>query len=326
MRADRMARVGEVIADLTDERLAAMTEPVPRPATRRRRATRCAAAWARSSTRSGSTAASPSATSPRWRRGAASIARTRTCSSARRSTMSGPDAHGFNLSTVFSTVAAAVPDQVVLVWRDRRMTYAEMDARATGLAHLLVERGLGAHVGRDELAGHESGQDHLGIYLHNGNEYLEAMVGALPGPGRAVQRQLPLRRGGAGLPPHRRPDQGAGLPRGVRADARRDPRPAARPGAAHPGRRRVRQRPAARRGRLRGRRRHAGARGRDARAGRRRPLHPLHRRHHRHAQGRAVAQRRHLRHLDGRHAVRHQRALRVVRRHRARRRSPPAAG
>src|SRR6478736_8106855 len=92
--------------------------------------------------------------------------------------MPGPDAHGFNLSTVFSTVAATVPDQVVLVWRDRRVTYAEMDARASGLAHLLVERGLGSHVERGELAGHESGQDHLGIYLHNGNEYLEAMVGS----------------------------------------------------------------------------------------------------------------------------------------------------
>jgi 3-oxocholest-4-en-26-oate---CoA ligase len=28
------------------------------------------------------------------------------------------------------------------------------------------------------LAGHESGQDHLGIYLRNGNEYLEAMIGS----------------------------------------------------------------------------------------------------------------------------------------------------
>ncbi|WP_028642335.1 acyl-CoA synthetase [Nocardioides sp. URHA0020] len=92
--------------------------------------------------------------------------------------MSGPVPHGFNLSRVFSTVAAAVPDQVVLIWRDRRVTYAEMDARATGLASLLVERGLGSHAERETLAGHESGQDHLGIYLHNGNEYLESMIGS----------------------------------------------------------------------------------------------------------------------------------------------------
>lgn len=92
--------------------------------------------------------------------------------------MSGPAPHGFNLSTVVATVAGAVPDQEVLVWRDRRLTYADLDARASGIAHLLVERGLGCHTERDRLAGHESGQDHLGIYLHNGNEYLEAMVGS----------------------------------------------------------------------------------------------------------------------------------------------------
>jgi acyl-CoA synthetase (AMP-forming)/AMP-acid ligase II len=83
---------------------------------------------------------------------------------------------GFNLSTVFRTVAGAVPDQEVLVWRGRRLTYAEMDRRVDGLAHHLVEHGLGCHTPRAELAGHESGQDHLGLYLRNGNEYLEGMV------------------------------------------------------------------------------------------------------------------------------------------------------
>jgi acyl-CoA synthetase (AMP-forming)/AMP-acid ligase II len=83
---------------------------------------------------------------------------------------------GFNLSTVFDTVARAVPDQEVVVWRDRRLTYAAMNARVDGLAHYLAAAGLGAHVERDRLAGHESGQDHVGLYLRNGNEYLEAMV------------------------------------------------------------------------------------------------------------------------------------------------------
>ncbi|OBB55739.1 acyl-CoA synthetase [Mycobacterium sp. 852013-51886_SCH5428379] len=84
----------------------------------------------------------------------------------------------FNLSTVFSTVARAVPDQPFLVWRDRRLSYADMNARIDGVAHHLVSLGLGCHTERSALAGHESGQDHLGIYLRNGNEYLEAMVGA----------------------------------------------------------------------------------------------------------------------------------------------------
>jgi acyl-CoA synthetase (AMP-forming)/AMP-acid ligase II len=82
----------------------------------------------------------------------------------------------FDLSTVFRTVAETVPDQEVLVWRDRRLTYAGMDARIDGVAHYLASCGLGCHTERDELAGHQSGQDHLGLYLRNGNEYLEAMV------------------------------------------------------------------------------------------------------------------------------------------------------
>lgn len=84
----------------------------------------------------------------------------------------------FNLSTVFASVAAAVPDHTFLVWRDRRLTYAEMDARVDGVAHFFTSAGLGCHTERDQLRGHESGQDHLGIYLRNGNEYLEAMIGS----------------------------------------------------------------------------------------------------------------------------------------------------
>ncbi|MBO9520440.1 MAG: acyl-CoA synthetase [Nocardioidaceae bacterium] len=82
----------------------------------------------------------------------------------------------FDLSTVFATVAAAVPDQEVLVWRDRRLTYAAMDRRITGLAHHFAGLGLGLHTDRADLAGHESGQDHVGLYLRNGNEYPEAML------------------------------------------------------------------------------------------------------------------------------------------------------
>ena len=86
------------------------------------------------------------------------------------------DNGGFNLSTVFAEVAAAVRDATVLVWRDRRFTYSQMDARVDAVAYYLTGSGLGCHTERGALVGHESGQDHLGIYLRNGNEYLETMV------------------------------------------------------------------------------------------------------------------------------------------------------
>jgi fatty-acyl-CoA synthase len=84
----------------------------------------------------------------------------------------------FNLSDVFGTVARTIPDQTFLVWRGSRLSYAEVDRRVDGFANYLTSVGLGCHTERDALAGHESGQDHLGIYLRNGNEYLEAMIGS----------------------------------------------------------------------------------------------------------------------------------------------------
>ena len=90
----------------------------------------------------------------------------------------GTASPNFNLSDVFGTVAKAIGDQTFLVWRDRRLSYADVDRRVEGFANYLTSVGLGAHTERDALAGHESGQDHLGIYLRNGNEYLEAMIGA----------------------------------------------------------------------------------------------------------------------------------------------------
>ena len=100
--------------------------------------------------------------------------------------------------------------------------------------------------------------------------------------------------------------RGAGLPRGVRAAGRGDPRPAARTSRCSsrsptspatpccPA-------PSTTRPSLA----HARARqpGMPDTVGRR-PLHPLHRRHHRHAQGRAVAPARHLPVVDGRAPVR----------------------
>lgn len=84
----------------------------------------------------------------------------------------------FNLATVNEAVAEAVADRDAIVFRDRRITYRQLTERTRRFANFLIGQGLGAHTERDGLADWESGQDHLGIYLYNGNEYLEAMVGA----------------------------------------------------------------------------------------------------------------------------------------------------
>ncbi|MEB3049835.1 acyl-CoA synthetase [Mycolicibacter sp. MYC123] len=82
----------------------------------------------------------------------------------------------FDLSTVFATVADAIHEHTLLVWRGRNYSYGDINTRVDGVARYLTLRGLGCHIARDQLAGHQSGQDHLGIYLRNGNQYLEAML------------------------------------------------------------------------------------------------------------------------------------------------------
>jgi 3-oxocholest-4-en-26-oate---CoA ligase len=84
----------------------------------------------------------------------------------------------FNLADAFETVVGVHPNRECVIWGDKRLTFSELADRSRRLGAYLRSRGLGAHAERSELAGHESGQDHLGIYLYNGNEYLEAMIGA----------------------------------------------------------------------------------------------------------------------------------------------------
>ena len=84
----------------------------------------------------------------------------------------------FTLVGVFEAVADAVPDRAAVVQGVRRVSYGAMKERARRLAWYLHERGLGSHAERSDLAGHESGQDHLALVLYNGPEYIEGMLGA----------------------------------------------------------------------------------------------------------------------------------------------------
>lgn len=84
----------------------------------------------------------------------------------------------FNLALVHETVAAQIPDRSCIVHGDLRLSFADVTERTRRLASFLHGRGLGVHRQRDELEPWESGQDHLALYLYNGNEYIEGMLGA----------------------------------------------------------------------------------------------------------------------------------------------------
>ncbi|HEY3844738.1 MAG TPA: acyl-CoA synthetase [Acidimicrobiales bacterium] len=84
----------------------------------------------------------------------------------------------FNLARAFDTLVETLADRECIVWRDRRLTYAQVAGRANRLASYLHAQGLGPRREREGLPGHESGQDHVALALYNGNEYLEGMLGS----------------------------------------------------------------------------------------------------------------------------------------------------
>lgn len=70
----------------------------------------------------------------------------------------------FNLADLFEVVADAVPDRDAVVAGDRRLTYAQLDERASRFGRMLGDLGVGAG-------------DHVGLQLLNGTEHLEAILG-----------------------------------------------------------------------------------------------------------------------------------------------------
>ncbi len=71
----------------------------------------------------------------------------------------------FNLADLFENVADHVGERTAVVYGERRLTFAQIDERATRLAHYLQSQGVKAG-------------DHVGLYLYNCNEYIEAALAA----------------------------------------------------------------------------------------------------------------------------------------------------
>ena len=72
----------------------------------------------------------------------------------------------YNLADLWEAVADVIPEREALICGERRLTYADTEARANRLAHHLAAHGIG----RD---------DHVALLLYNGTEYLEGMLAAL---------------------------------------------------------------------------------------------------------------------------------------------------
>jgi len=84
----------------------------------------------------------------------------------------------FALADLNEALGDAIPEREAIITSTRRLTWRDFQLRTRRLANLLIGRGLGCRRERDALAPWESGQDHLALYLYNGTEYLEGMIGS----------------------------------------------------------------------------------------------------------------------------------------------------
>lgn len=71
----------------------------------------------------------------------------------------------FNIADLFESLVDVVPDRPALVSGATRLSFRELDARANRFANALRERGV-------------KPREHVGLYLFNGPEFIEAMLGA----------------------------------------------------------------------------------------------------------------------------------------------------
>jgi len=102
----------------------------------------------------------------------------------------GPDRQGdHNVAALHEAIAAVVPDRECVVAGGIRRSWAETTDRTRRLAAVLAGAGLGLRRGTADpsaLAPWESPHDHVALYLHNGHEYLEGMLGAWKARAAAV--------------------------------------------------------------------------------------------------------------------------------------------
>lgn len=72
----------------------------------------------------------------------------------------------FHIADLFETVADAVPDRLAIQSPDANLTYRELDERSDALARGLLSRSIARG-------------DHVGLYMRNRAEYLEAYLAAI---------------------------------------------------------------------------------------------------------------------------------------------------
>ncbi|CAB4805096.1 MAG: AMP-binding protein [Actinobacteria bacterium] len=87
-----------------------------------------------------------------------------------------------NVASICEAIAARHPEADCVIFRDRVFSWAQVQDRTRRLAQVVHEAGIGPQrrsprVRPQHVNNWESSQSHLALYMLNGNEYLESMLG-----------------------------------------------------------------------------------------------------------------------------------------------------
>src|SRR5690554_3073027 len=91
-----------------------------------------------------------------------------------------------NLPQIHEAIAAAIPDRDCIVHRGEHLSWARVTDDTRRLAAFLAAQGIGRRGSLADCEQWESPHDHVALYLHNGPEYLEAMLGTMKAGAAAV--------------------------------------------------------------------------------------------------------------------------------------------
>ena len=72
----------------------------------------------------------------------------------------------YNFADIFEDLADAIPDRTAVICDEQKLTYRQLEERANILAHWFQKQGIGRN-------------DHVGFYLFNSTEYVEALLALL---------------------------------------------------------------------------------------------------------------------------------------------------
>lgn len=86
--------------------------------------------------------------------------------------------HDFSFAEVFFALADEFSDEPAFIAGDQVVSWSHLSHDVSSFATFLRSHGIGSRIPREQLANHESGQDHVAICMYNSVDYMSVYLGA----------------------------------------------------------------------------------------------------------------------------------------------------